>query len=143
MAWGKTYQQKAPTREEVTVRQAEVVRVVTAAQTTSSVYTQTYATADRTHANPTAVALTDSTGVTPDTTVENVPAAAGDAGGIAMVSAAANVATVASVNTALTAVENSISDLTAQVNKLITDVADAKQMINALIDDLQSAGIVS
>lgn len=61
-------------------------------------------------------ALTDNTGATANDTVENVPAAAGDAGGVAMVSAAANVATVVSVNTALTAVENDIADLTAKVN---------------------------
>lgn len=65
-------------------------------------------------------ALVDNTGATPDNTIENVPAAAGDAGGIATVSAAANVATVASVNTALTAIENDVSDLTEQCNAFRT-----------------------
>lgn len=110
---------------------------------TAQTYTQTYATADRTHANPTASTLTDSTGATPNTTIENVPAATGDAGGAATVSAAADVATVASVNTALTAIENSLSDLADQINKLIADHADTKQLLNAVIDDLQTAGIVS
>lgn len=64
--------------------------------------------------------LTDNTGAAADDTVENVPAAAGDGGGVATVSAAANVATVASVNTALTAIENDIADLTAKVNKALT-----------------------
>ena len=64
--------------------------------------------------------LTDNTGATANYTVEDVPAAAGDAGGVVMVSAAANVATVASVNTALTAVENDIADLAAKVNKCLT-----------------------
>jgi hypothetical protein len=62
--------------------------------------------------------LTDNTGATADNVIENVPASTGDAGGIAMVSAAANVATVASVNTALTALENNIADLAAKVDAL-------------------------
>jgi hypothetical protein len=63
-------------------------------------------------------ALTDGTGATANDAIENVPASTGDAGGIAMVSAAANVATVASVNTSLTAIENDLADLTAKVNAI-------------------------
>ena len=63
-------------------------------------------------------ALTDGTGATANNAIENVPAAAGDAGGAATVSAANAVATVTSVNTALTAIENNIADLTAKVNAL-------------------------
>ncbi len=66
------------------------------------------------------VALTDNTGATANDTVENVPACTGDAGGVATVSDPANVATVASVNTSLTAVENNIADLTAKVNAILT-----------------------
>lgn len=106
-------------------------------------YTQTYSTADRTHANPTGVTLTDSTGVTPNTTIENVPAATGDAGGASFVSDPSAVATVSSVNTSLTAIENSLSDLADQHNKIVADMADLKQLVNALIDDLQTAGIIS
>ena len=72
-----------------------------------------------------------------------MPAATGDGGGAATVSAAADVATVASVNTALTAIENSLADLAAQINKLVADLADTKQLLNAVIDDLQTAGIVT
>ena len=69
---------------------------------------------------PAAVAsLTNSTGVAGNDTVENVPAATGDGGGISTVSAAANVATVASVNTALTAIENDIADLTDKLNVVL------------------------
>lgn len=64
--------------------------------------------------------LTDNTGATANDTIENVPAASGDGGGLAGVSAAANVATVSSVNTALTAVENDIADLTAKVNTILS-----------------------
>lgn len=101
---------------------------------TGHAYTQTYSTADRTHAAPTAVALTDNTGATPDTTIENVPAATDGGGGLA---------DLTSVNTALTAIENNISDLTAQINKLVDDLADTKQLLNSVIDSLQTAGIVT
>lgn len=70
--------------------------------------------------------LTDNTAATANDTVENVPACTGDAGGVATVSAAANVATVASVNTSLTAVENDIADLTSKVNTLVADMEDCK-----------------
>lgn len=65
------------------------------------------------------VSLTDSTGGTANNTVENVPAATGDAGGAATVSAAADVATVASVNTALAAVENNFADVAAKINEIL------------------------
>ena len=146
---GKRYIDKAPSRREIGDGNAAIVqRVVTvereaASYVVGTTYTQTYSTVDRTHANPTASTLTDNTGASPNSTIENVPAASGDAGGAATVSAASAVATVASVNTALTAVENNVSDLTDQVNKLIADLADVKQLLNGVIDDLQTAGIVS
>lgn len=56
--------------------------------------------------------LTNNTGATANDTVENVPAAvAADTDTTA--------ASLASVNTALTAIENDISDLTAKVNAII------------------------
>lgn len=68
--------------------------------------------------------FTDNTGATPNDTIENVPAASGDAGGAATVSAASAVATVASVNTALTAIENDLADLAAKVNTILTVLRD-------------------
>lgn len=70
--------------------------------------------------------LTDNTGVAaPNDIIENVPASAGDVGGAASVSAAANVATVASVDTALTAIENNIADLTKKVNDILERLKQA------------------
>ena len=43
----------------------------------------------------------------------------------------------------LAACENSISDLTDEVNKLIADVADVKQLVNSVVDQLQSAGLLA
>lgn len=57
-------------------------------------------------------ALTNSTGVTANNTVENVPAATA-------ASTDTSAASLASTNTALTAIENSLSDLTAKVNEII------------------------
>lgn len=104
----------------------------TAPASQPSAYTQTYSMADKTHANPTAAALTDSTGQTPDTTIENVPAATT---GVAD-------ASVSSVNTALTAVEKNLSDLADQSNKNRADVLDVKQLVNSVIDDLQALGLL-
>ncbi len=58
-------------------------------------------------------ALTNSTGATPDNTIENVPAATA-------APVDTNAASLASTNTALTAIENNISDLTDQINDLRT-----------------------
>lgn len=65
-------------------------------------------------------ALTDNTAAVANDTVENVPVVTGDLGGVATVSLAAAVATVASVNLSFVAVENDIADLTAKVNAIIT-----------------------
>lgn len=81
-------------------------------------YTQTYATADRTHANPTTAALTHAVGIA-DNTVDDVGAAFNQ-----------------------TTLNNNFKELTTQIAALVADLADAKQVINALIDDLQAAGIV-
>ncbi|NHZ84438.1 MAG: hypothetical protein GWP19_00980 [Planctomycetia bacterium] len=79
----------------------------------SSPYTQTYSTADRTHANATAsnvvtTALVDA--VTGNFAYDT--AAQGDA-----------VATT--------------------INQIIADLADLKQLVNAVIDDLQEQGILA
>lgn len=94
--------------------------------------------------------LTDNTGgAAPDNTLQVIPAAAGDGGGLAMVSAANAVATVASVNTALTAIANDLADLAAKVNTLVNDMNDARDndadlaaKVNAVMAQLALAGVL-
>ena len=75
----------------------------------ASAYTQTYATADRTHANPTAVV----------------------------------VATTAATNVAPYGYAQAQADaIVTAVNALVADMADIKQLVNAVIDDLQARGLV-
>ena len=81
-------------------------------------YTQTYSTADRTHANPTAAVLTVADGAG---TNDNTIGAITD-----------NTTTIAAVQ-----------ELADEINKLVADVADVKQAINAIIDDLQALGFVA
>lgn len=80
-------------------------------------YTQTYSTADRTNAAPTAATLTAADGAgTNDNTIGAITA---DASVIA-----------------------AVQEIVDEINKLIADVADNKQLINAIIDDLQEKGLV-
>jgi hypothetical protein len=76
----------------------------------ATAYTQTYATATKTHANPTGVAVV-TTGVTQTTPFGFVGAAQGDA-------------------------------LSTTLNQVIVDLANLKQVVNSIIDDLMSRGIV-
>ena len=85
----------------------------------SGAYTQTYATADKTHANPTSAALTVSVG-TADGTVADVGAAFNQ-----------------------TTLNNNFRDVADAYNALRTDLLDAKQLLNSVIDDLQTLGILS
>ena len=91
-----------------------------AAGTTASVYTQTYATADRTVAAATAQALTSN-------------------------GASAN-AVLVDVTTATLAdpvkINANFDDVAARIAELIADDLDVRQAINALIDDLQTARVV-
>lgn len=125
-----------------------------------SAYTQTYATADKTHANPTAAALTDSSGVTPSGTLaaQTLPTALTHAVGTAdgtvddvtgsfdqtvLNNNFKELTTAQSANLAqLTVLRNAVASLAAQVNALVADVADAKQLVNSVIDDLQSYGLL-
>ena len=81
-------------------------------------YTQTYATASRTHANPTASTLTDSTGGFANQTVAAV-SGSGDDGTI----------------------NSNFADVVDESNKLIADVANVKQVLNSSIDDDQIQGL--
>jgi hypothetical protein len=83
-----------------------------------SAYTQTYSTASKTHPNATAAALTDNTGGTPSTT-------------LAAIEAIYTQATIA----------DGFASLTAMTNKNTADILAVKQLVNAVIDDLQALGL--
>lgn len=79
--------------------------------------TQTYSTATATHANPTAAALTVADGA--GTNDGTIGAITGDASVIA-----------------------AVQELAAQINKLVTDLANVKQVLNAVIDAQQQQGFL-
>jgi hypothetical protein len=83
----------------------------------ASAYTQTYSTATKTHSNPTTSSLTDSTGGTAGTTIQS--------GSPAYLQSR---------------FDNNFASVTAQLNALMTDVANVKQVLNSVIDDLQAYG---
>lgn len=80
-------------------------------------YTQTFSTADRTHAARTATALTVTDG------------------------AGTNDGTIGAI-TADASVIAAIQELAAAVNALIVDLADTAGVVNAVVDDLQEKGLV-
>jgi hypothetical protein len=81
-----------------------------------SAYTQTYSTADKTHSAPTAATLTVADGAgTNDNTIGAITA---DASVIA-----------------------AVQELADEINKLVADMADVKQLVNSVIDDLQAYGL--
>jgi hypothetical protein len=82
-----------------------------------SAYTQTYATASRTHSNPTAVTVTDNSGGSADTTLQAIGASYSQ-----------------------TEVRNNFADLAAQHNAVVADLANVKQVLNQVLDDLQLIG---
>jgi hypothetical protein len=88
-----------------------------------SAYTQTYSTADKTHAAPTATVLTDNSAGTANTTIQAL------ADGTLWTNDVA-------------AARNNFADLAASNNAIIVDLADLKQLVNSVIDDLQSLGLV-
>ncbi len=79
-------------------------------------YTHTYSTATRTHATFTAGALSISVGSADNTLVD--------------VGAAFN----------STILNNNFADVGTQINNILTDLANTKQVLNQVIDDLQSLG---
>lgn len=94
-----------------------------------SAYTQTFTTADRTVPDATAAALTDSSG---GVASQTLTAIAGTSAG-----------TAGTTNEPCeTATKNAIASLADEINKLIIDVADIRQSVTALIDDLQTRGVV-
>jgi hypothetical protein len=81
-------------------------------------YTQTFATADKTHAARTATALTVADG------------------------AGTNDGTIGAI-TADASVIAAVQELAAMVNALIVDVADTASVVNSVVDDLQTFGLVA
>lgn len=92
---------------------------------TPAAYTQTYATADRTHNARTAATLTDNSG-----------GAAAD-GTIAAITGGNNAGSADLVPT-----QDAIVELADQINKLIADQQDTAQLLNSVIDDLKSYGLL-
>ncbi len=84
-------------------------------------YSQTYVTADKTHADPTGAVVAG--------TVE--------VGGTGAAEGAWD--TAAHRHTTIT----TISEIKTSVNNLVADMADVKQVVNAIIDDLQALGLVA
>lgn len=78
-------------------------------------YTQTYDAASRIHSNLTSAAVSDGTGESPDLAVESVADAA---------------------------TNRNFSDLADQHNKTVADLANTKQVLNQVIDDLQRLGLL-
>jgi hypothetical protein len=85
-----------------------------------SAYTQTYSTADKTHANLTSATLTDNSGGTANTTLEAIGATFNQG-----------------------QIRNNFADLAASNNAIIVDLTDLKQLVNSIIDDLQALGLVA
>jgi hypothetical protein len=81
-------------------------------------YTQTFATADKTHAARTATALTVADG------------------------AGTNDGTIGAI-TADASVIAAVQELAAMVNALIVDVADTASVVNSVVDDLRTFGLVA
>lgn len=99
-----------------------------------AIYTQTYATATRTHAARTAGAFTDNVGGTPGTTLAAIPDPA-DA------PATADALRDDIVTNVLPAIRNLVSSLADQHNKVNTDSVNTAQVLNQSIDDDQLQGL--
>jgi len=99
-----------------------------------SAYTQTYSTADKTHAARTAAALTDSISGSVGTTLAAIP----DPSDSPATADALRDDLVANV---LPKIRDALSSIADQVNKLRDDGLDTSQVVNALIDDIQALGL--
>ena len=89
-----------------------------------SAYTQTYSTADKTHANPTANAITNNTGGNASTTT------------FAAITAGATYAQLD-----MQRARDDLAGIASQLNKLRSDHLDLAQLVNAMLNDLQSIGL--
>ena len=97
--------------------------------TRPSAFTQTYSTADKTHANPTA------------TNPAAPTAYSAHASGATPVlsNAATDLDTTAA---ALATLRGEVATYETAISALIVDVADVKSLVNSVIDDLQSLGLL-
>ncbi len=91
--------------------------------TQPAAYTQTYNTASKTCADPTAPAITDSTGGTAATTFAAITAGASYA------------------QADMQAVQNALAQVAESLNALNTDVASVKQNVNSMINDAGTLGL--
>jgi hypothetical protein len=101
----------------------------------SAAYTQTFATADRTHAARTAAALTDNVAGTVGATVAAIPNPADTP-------ADADTLRDDLVTNVLPAIRNAISSLIDQINKGRVDALDTSSLVNSLVDDIQLQGLL-
>ena len=118
--------------------------------TRPAAYTQTFSTADRTHDTDGSAAAAAATATNPAAVTEYTAHAAG---ATAVTSNAATDldTTAAALNTlvdecqvleiALSAVIVDVADIRTNFNLLRTTVADLKQLVNSVIDDLQVLGL--
>lgn len=104
----------------------------TTAKVRPSAYTQTYSTADRTHAARTAAALTDNVAGTSGTTIAAIPDPA-DA------PASADALRDDLVTNTLPAIRNALTSLIVQANRGRDDALDTSQLVNSILDDLGDA----
>jgi hypothetical protein len=86
--------------------------------TRPTAYTQTFATATKTHSNPTGTALTAASG-TADGTVADVGASFNQ-----------------------TTLNNNFKDVATAINAVIVDLDNLKQVVNQILDDLQTQGLL-
>lgn len=103
-----------------------------------AVYTQTYTPSSRSHPDLTSQPLTDQQGQAPDTILA-VIAAPTIADGVGTLSVSGTNANLVNFRNA---VEANIADVAAQVNALRADVVALKQLVNGVIDDLQTEGVM-
>ena len=100
-----------------------------------SAITQTFATADATHSARTALALTDNSAGTANTTIQALP------------DPTDTPATADALRDDLVAVHwpalrNNFADLAASDNAIIADLADTASLLNSVVDKLQALGLI-
>ena len=89
--------------------------------TRPTAYTQTFATADKTHSNATTATLTDSSGGTAADTIS------------AITGGGANCEN---------ATKNAVATFAREQARLVADIDDVKRLVNSVIDDLQTLGLL-
>lgn len=101
-----------------------------------SAYTQTFATANKTHAARTAAALTDNVAGTVGTTLAAIPDPADTP-------ASADALRDDLVSNVLPKIRDALSSIADQTNKERTDALDTAELVNSWIDDAQLMGLAS